>query len=1326
VNLASLHTKQSFLRSKVARRIFALFVLCALLPLSALAYISFSQVTKQLKHQADQRLHQANKAAGMAIIERLLLLESNLKIVASSLQSEPSATLQSASRGLGERFENHFKGLALVAGRDDILAALGSGQSLPRLQSDEQQHLNAGNTLVTVQPHPDGFARMFMISVLDHTQPVKKLLFGEINPTYLWGGKSLVSPTTELFVLDQSKRLLFSSLPGDIPWQEMYHAMGRGAASGRFTWMNEDDAYLANYWTLFIRPQFLTNWTLVYSQSRSDVLAPLHNFRKIFPLVFLLTFWVVLFLSLSQIRRSMVPIELLREATQRIAAKDFRTRIRIESKDEFAELGASFNEMVDSLENHLETMTTINRIGVALSSEKDPQRLLDIIVRGAKDITCSDGGAIYIVGENRQLQLSSMCIDSLPRTMGSTTVAPISLSDEMGEPHTNTIAAYVALNDVTINIPDVYRAESLDFSGDHDFDRQTGYRSQSVLSIPMKNHHHATIGVLQLVNRWDKTSQEIIPFSEEDQRLAASLASQAAVALTKHSLTGAVQKSEKRYRDLVENSPGPICMHDLDGTLRFVNPAWAHALGYEPADIVGHNFVEFLAPSVRPRFGTDFERISQEASTDDLLHLVTKHGEERLWMYRSSRHEEADGPPYVFGHAQDMTDRHRAEALRLAKEIAEAANRTKSQFLASMSHEIRTPMNGVLGMTELLLDTELTDRQRRFAETAYRSGTSLLEIINDILDFSKIEAGKLELEHIDFDLWQTIEDVAELLAERAQRKGLELACLIDQEVPTVLCGDSVRLRQILTNLLSNAIKFTTQGEVVIGVTTLEETEESAVLRFAVRDTGLGIAPEAQERLFDAFTQADSSTTRQYGGTGLGLAIAKQLTEMMGGAIGVESTPGHGSTFWFTARLATRPMDTQAVSVPHPDLRGLRVLIVDDNATSRDILHSQVSYCGMRSGSATDGPQALELLRTAVAQGTPYDVALLDMLMSAMDGVALARAIKADPTIASVRLVMLVSVESYRGAQEAKQAGVECYLSKPVRQSQLYSCLAAVMGTSGQWQTSLDVRRPAPAVGRVLCGHVLLAEDNPVNQEVAVGMLESLGCRVDVVADGGEALQALVQTTYDLVLMDCQMPGIDGYEATRAIREREADAATGRLPIIALTAHTMEGDRERCLAAGMDAYLSKPFTLEQLQSLLTQWLPRASGPDPADAVEDVAPCSGPLSPEALDNLRALQRVGKPDVVSKVVRMYLSHAPTLLETLHETAAQGEASALEHAAHSLKSSSGSVGAVRLAALCKDVEAMGRAGDVDHAAGVLAAIDEEYAAVREALAAQVQKEAR
>ena len=415
----------------------------------------------------------------------------------------------------------------------------------------------------------------------------------------------------------------------------------------------------------------------------------------------------------------------------------------------------------------------------------------------------------------------------------------------------------------------------------------------------MNNHHHATIGVLQLVNRWDKTSEAIIPFSEEDQRLAASLASQAAVALTNHSLTGALQESEKRYRDLVENSPGPICMHDLDGTLRFVNPAWAHALGYEPADIIGRNFVEFLAPSVRPRFEADFARIGQEASTDDLLHLVTKHGEERLWMYRSSRHEEADGPPYVFGHAQDITDRHRAEALRLAKEIAEAANRAKSQFLASMSHEIRTPMNGVLGMTELLLGTELTDRQRRFAETVHRSGTSLLEIINDILDFSKIEAGKLELEHLDFDLWQAIEDVAELLAEQAQHKGLELACVIDQEVPTVLCGDAVRLRQILTNLLSNAIKFTMQGEVVLGVTTLEETEESAVLRFAVRDTGLGIAPEVQERLFEAFAQADSSITRQYGGTGLGLAIVKHIIQAHGGEVWVKSELGQGSTFFFT-------------------------------------------------------------------------------------------------------------------------------------------------------------------------------------------------------------------------------------------------------------------------------------------------------------------------------------------------------------------------------------------------------------------------------------------
>jgi signal transduction histidine kinase/DNA-binding response OmpR family regulator len=546
--------------------------------------------------------------------------------------------------------------------------------------------------------------------------------------------------------------------------------------------------------------------------------------------------------------------------------------------------------------------------------------------------------------------------------------------------------------------------------------------------------------------------------------------------------------------------------------------------------------------------------------------------------------------------ARDLIHRLDAQAVQLTalKSKAEEANQAKSAFLANMSHEIRTPINGVIGMTGLLLDTSLRADQREYAETIRRCGDELLMLINDILDFSKLEAGKVALETLDFDLRTTVEDVLALLAERATAKGLELVSVVEPGVPTWVAGDPGRLRQILTNLVANAVKFTVTGEVVVWVTCIEATEAYVVLRFAVTDTGIGIAPEAQKRLFQAFTQADASTTRQYGGTGLGLAICRRLTGLLGGTIGVDSVLGQGSTFWFTVRLAPGVAPAPPLLTTVTDIRGLRVLVVDDNATNRRFLEITLSTWGLEVDSVSDGPCALAQLRTASYDSTSYALALLDMHMPAMDGLTLARAITADPALATVRLILLSSWGQRGDAHAAQAAGIAAYLTKPVRHNQLYQTIMTVLHPTVRGTHPPLITRHRVAEAQA-AGHlrVLVAEDNIVNQRVAIRLLEKLGYRVDAVANGREAVDALARVPYTLVFMDCQMPEMDGYTATAAIRASEMSQGI-HTPIIAMTANAMAGDREQCLAAGMDDYVSKPVTAETLRTVLQQWAPVSGG------------------------------------------------------------------------------------------------------------------------------------
>ena len=642
----------------------------------------------------------------------------------------------------------------------------------------------------------------------------------------------------------------------------------------------------------------------------------------------------------------------------------------------------------------------------------------------------------------------------------------------------------------------------------------------------------------------------------------------------------ALLESEARFKSFMAHTPALVAIKDAELRWVFANERLEEMFGAQAANVIGTRNEDWLPAEVAVRVSADDRRALEENRLIEITETVPgRHGAPIDLLTLKFPIQQAGGKPWLGLVALDITARTRAEAeLVRAKEVAEEATRAKSVFLANMSHEIRTPMNGVIGMTGLLLDTPLSTQQRDYAEAVRESAHSLLTLINDILDFSKIEAGKLVIERIDFDLEDTVHSTLELLAEGAQAKGIELLGGVDPDVTTGLHGDPGRLRQVLTNLLGNGIKFTRQGEVSLRVRRVEESAGDTLLRFEIADTGIGISPEAQARLFEAFVQADSSTTRQFGGTGLGLAICRQLIERMGGQIGVDSEAGKGSTFWFTMPLAKQVAGPERINA-RADRAGVKVLVVDDNAASRRFLQRQLPADG-----ASGGEEALAALRQAAAAHAPYGVAVVDQQMPGMDGLELARAIQADPAIAATRLILLTPFGRAVPAEALAAAGIARSQFKPVRPAMLLDHLDRVLRPEPAGTEPLAAPGEIPAPEKTAGSErILVAEDNAVNLRVALGQLRKLGYAADSVGNGLEVLAALERTSYDIVLMDCQMPEMDGYQATAAIRQRETNGHRTR--IIAMTANAMQGDREKCLEAGMDGYISKPTRVADLEAAL---------------------------------------------------------------------------------------------------------------------------------------------
>jgi len=887
------------------------------------------------------------------------------------------------------------------------------------------------------------------------------------------------------------------------------------------------------------------------------------------------------------------------------------------------------------------------------------------------------------------------------------------------------------------SLPDIFYV--LDRSGQQlrwnkNFEKIVGYSREEFASLaPLANvvedDRPLLISKMQETFATGSATAEVHLLTKDGRKIPYILAAMRAVIGDKVYLVGTgvditerkraeeeLYQSRQMLKYILDTIPQRVFWKDRNISYLGCNKAFAIDAGLkDPAEIIGKNDHELAWRETAELYRADDKLVMEHETPRLNFEEPQNRPDGSVSWLRTNKLQLRDREGKVIGLIgtyEDITEQKRVEVeLQRAKEAAEAANRAKSEFVANMSHEIRTPMNGIIGMTDLALDTPLSSEQRGYLTMVKDSADSLLTLINDILDFSKIEAGKLSLDPTEFNLHDLLATTLRPLEVRASQKGLEIAYEAGPELPERVMGDAGRLRQVIVNLVGNAIKFTNQGEVVVGVNVESQQDPNTLLHFTVRDTGIGIAPENRMAIFEAFTQADSSMTRTYGGTGLGLTISSRLVHMMNGKIWVESALGEGSTFHFTALLSQAKAAT-AESAPKEvvSLRDLAVLVVDDNSTNRKILDAMLRHWLMRPEMASSGEEGLATLERAASAGTPFPLVLLDAQMPEMDGFTLAERIKHNPKLAGATIMMLTSAGQRGDAARCRELGIAVYLIKPIRQSELLEAILAALGKSlGKESVTVITRHTLLENRRKL--QILLAEDNAVNQQLALRLLEKRGHMVTIAANGREALTLLKESRFDLVLMDVQMPIMNGFQATAAIR-REEEATGKHLPIIAMTAHAMEGDRERCLAAGMDGYVPKPIKAEDLVAAVENL---GRGPEVAKAPTTASP----REQEPIDTASALARVeGDVGLLKELVVLFLKDLPEMLTNLREAVTAGDASAIECAAHKLKGSVGNFGAQPAFKAALKLEALGRDGSLSEAEPAYAELENEIKRLKSAMA--------